>query len=245
VILERSTILVTGGTSGIGRGLAVALHRAGHQVITCGRRTDRLAELRDAYPDIVTRGCDLADAGQRAELAAWVVADHPELNVLVNNAGLQLPFDATRPADPATVRDELEINLVAPLHLTTLLVGHLAGRPGATVVNISSGLAFAPLAEVGLYSATKAALHSLTLTLRHQYRPLGVRVVEVAPPAVDSELGSARRNDPDRSHGGMPVDAFVAEAMAGLASDQDEVMVGGAARMRAAPDQMYQLMNNR
>jgi uncharacterized oxidoreductase len=233
--LRDSTILVTGGTSGIGRALAVELDRAGHQVIICGRRVDRLTEVRQRSPRIVTRTCDLADAGQRQDLVDWLVQRHPELNVLVNNAGLQLPFDATRPVDVDRVRREVELNLVAPLHLSSLLAGHFAGRVGATVVNISSGLAFTPLAEVGFYSATKAALHSLTLTMRHQFAPLGVRVVEIAPPAVDTELGAERRADPGQSHGGMPVAEFVAQALTGLESGADEIMVGGAARMRAAP----------
>jgi uncharacterized oxidoreductase len=238
-----STVLVTGGTSGIGRALAVELHRAGNRVIICGRREDRLAEVREHSPGIVTRACDLADADQREQLADWLLDHHPELNVLVNNAGLQLPFDPTRPVDVDRVRREAELNLVAPVHLTSLLAAHLAGRPGATVVNISSGLAFAPLAEVGFYSATKAAVHSLTLTMRHQYKPLGIRVVEIAPPAVDTELGAERRADPGQSHGGMPVAEFVARAMAGLGSGSDEIMVGGAARMRSAPEEMFAILN--
>src|SRR4051794_35677122 len=236
-------VLVAGGTGGIGRALAVELDHRGNQVIVCGRREDRLAEVRKQNPTIVTRVCDLADAGQREQLAGWLLDNHPELNVLVNNAGLQLPFDATRPVEVDRIRREAELNLVAPVHLTSLLAEHLAGRPGAMVVNISSGLAFAPLAEVGFYSATKAAVHSLTLTMRHQYKALGIRVVEIAPPAVDTELGAERRADPTQSHGGMPVAEFVARSMAGLESGSDEIMVGGAARMRNAPDEMFAVLN--
>lgn len=243
--VRDSTILVTGGTSGIGRELAVELDRAGNRVVVCGRREDRLAELRARYPRIGTRVCDLADAGQRHDLAAWVTDRYPELNVLVNNAGLQLTLDATRPVDVDRVRREAELNLIAPLHLSSLFAGHLAGRPGATVVNISSGLAFAPLAFVGFYSATKAAVHSLTLTMRHQYEQLGIRVVEIAPPSVDTELGADRRSDPKQTHGGMPIAEFVAEALAGWESGADEVMVGGAARMRSAPDEMFAVLNRR
>jgi uncharacterized oxidoreductase len=243
VAVQNSTVLVTGGTSGIGRALAVELDHRGNQVIICGRREDRLAEVRTHNPAIVTRVCDLADAEQRERLADWLLDRHPELNVLVNNAGLQLPFDATRPVEVDRVRREAELNLVAPVHLTSLLAGHLAGRPGATVVNISSGLAFAPLAEVGFYSATKAAVHSLTLTMRHQYKALGIRVVEIAPPAVDTELGAERRADPTQSHGGMPVTEFVARAMAAMESGLDEIMVGGAARMRTSPEEMFAVLN--
>jgi uncharacterized oxidoreductase len=173
----------------------------------------------------------------------WLVGTHPAVNVLVNNAGVQLRFDATRPVDLARVHQEIELNLVAPVHLSSLLAGHLAGKPGATIVNISSGLAFVPLAEVGLYCATKAAIHSLTLTMRYQLKGLGIRVVELAPQATDTELGADRRDDPERSHGGMPIDEFLAEALAGLASGADEIMVGAAARMRAAGDQMFPILN--
>lgn len=242
--LQDGTVLVTGGTSGIGRALALALDAAGHTVIICGRREDRLREVRHQAPRIVTRRCDLTDDDERRSLADWLTAEHPALNVLVNNAGVQLGFDPTGPLDLVRVRQEIEVNLVVPLHLSSLLAGHLAHRPGATIVNITSGLAFAPIAEVGLYSATKAALHSATLTMRHRLAPLGIRVVEIAPPAVDTELGADRRDDPAQSHGGMPVDAFVAAALAGLASSEDEIMVGGAARLRAAPDEMFRIMNH-
>ncbi len=241
--MKDSTILITGGTSGIGLALAEGLAGWGNTVIVCGRREDRLAEVRQRLPRIVTRACDLAGAEQRLELVDWLVERHPAVNVLVNNAGVQLRFDATRPVDLARVHQEIELNLVAPVHLSSLLAGHLAGKPGATIVNISSGLAFVPLAEVGLYSATKAAIHSLTLTMRYQLKGMGIRVVELAPQATDTELGADRRDDPGRSHGGMPLEEFLAEALAGLASGADEIMVGAAARMRAAGDGMFPMLN--
>jgi uncharacterized oxidoreductase len=239
----EDTILITGGTSGIGRALARELHSRGNTVIICGRRTDRLDAIRADHPGIVTRACDVASAADREELARWIVAEHPDLNVLINNAGIQLPVDATTPVDLTRTRSELEINLVAPFHLGSLLAGHLAGRARATIVNVTSGLAFAPMAGLPIYCASKAALHSLTLSLRAQYRGLGIRVVELAPPAVDTELGAERRSDPTASHGGLPVAEFVAAAMAGLEKGQDEVLVGFAAQSRAHPDQVYARLN--
>lgn len=241
--LRDRTILITGGTGGIGRALAEEFDRLGNTVIVCGRRTERLAELTARSPGIVGIPCDVGDATQRRELAERVVAEHPALDVLVNNAGVQLRLDLTGPVDLDRVRLELETNLVAPVHLTSLLAGHLASRPEGTVINISSGLAFAPLAEVALYSATKAAIHSLTLSMRHQLGRKGVRVIEVAPPAVDSELGADRRTDPDATHGGMPLAEFVRHTMTGLKAGEDEILVGGAARMRSAPEQMFAAMN--
>ncbi len=241
--LRDRTILITGGTGGIGRALAEEFDQHGNTVIVCGRRAERLAELGERSPGIVGLPCDVTDADQRRELAERVVAEYPALDVLVNNAGVQLRFDVTEPVDLDRVRLELETNVVAPLHLTSLLASHLASRPGGTVINISSGLAFAPLAEVALYSATKAAVHSLTLSMRHQLGRTGVRVIEVAPPSVDTELGSDRRAGLTATHGGMPVAEFVEHTMAGLAAGSEEILVGGAARMRAAPDQMFAAMN--
>jgi uncharacterized oxidoreductase len=119
----------------------------------------------------------------------------------------------------------------------------MAHRPGATIVNVSSGLAFVPLSIVGLYCASKAALHSLTMSLRHQYRQLGISVVELVPPAVDTELGADRRTNPGATHGGMPIEQFVAEALAGLAADDQEIMVGSTSHFRANADEMYARMN--
>jgi uncharacterized oxidoreductase len=241
--LHNRTILITGGTGGIGRALAEEFDRLGNTVVVCGRRADRLAELSERSPGIVGIQCDVSDPAQRRELAERVVLEHPALDVLINNAGVQLRSDTSRPVDLDRVHHELETNVVAPLHLTSLLAGHLASRSNGIVINVSSGLAFAPLADVALYSATKAAIHSLTMSMRHQLGRSGVRVIEVAPPAVDTELGVDRRSDPNATHGGMPVAEFVRDTMAGLAAGSDEILVGGAARMRAAPEEMFAAMN--
>jgi uncharacterized oxidoreductase len=241
--LRNRTILVTGGTGGIGRALAEEFDRLGNTVVVCGRRTERLAELSERSPGILGIPCDVTDAAQRRELAERVVAEHPTLDVLINNAGVQLRFDVSKPVDLDRVRQELETNLVAPLHLTSLLADQLASRPDGTVINVSSGLAFAPIAEVAMYCASKAAVHSLTLSMRHQLRRAGVRVIEVVPPSVDTELGVDRRSDPTATHGGMPVAEFVKHTIAGLAAGSDEILIGGAARIKAAPEQMFAAMN--
>ncbi len=237
-----NTVLITGGTSGIGLGLAERLVSAGNKVVICGRRADRLRAIAAKRPAIVTRVCDVADERQRGELASWIMSEHADVNVLVNNAGIQQLVDLKSP-DMGRVRAEIETNLIAPLHLTGLLVRHLSAKSGAAIVNISSGLAFAPIAVMPVYCATKAAIHSLTLSLRRQLKGTAIKVFEIIPPSVDTELGSGRRSDPARTHGGMPVAEFVELAFQALAGDQLEAAIGGAADLRAGRETLFDRMN--
>lgn len=243
MILSDRTILVTGGTSGIGRSLARELDRSGNTVIVCGRDEDRLAEVRAESPRIATRRCDLAYADQREELSEWLAKEHPMADVLINNAAVQYRFDVTQPIDLIRTHHQIEVNLIAPLHLSSLLAEQLAGKPGAAIVNITSALAFVPLVEIGLYSATKAALHSLTLSMRHQLKGMGIQLVEIAPPKVDTTIGPELRDDPTQTQGGMPVPEFVASALAGLASEADEILIGTAAPFKAAPEAAFSTLN--
>ena len=187
---HQRTILVTGGGSGIGLGLATRLHAAGHTVVVCGRRAEKLAEA--AALGLHTHVADVATAAGREALITWMVATWPTFDTLINNAGIQLrgPLaPAQRPwAEQAL---EIETNLAAPIHLAQLALPHLLTRPVASLVNVTSGLAFTPLAFVPVYCATKAALHSFTMSLRHQLRETPVAVVELAPPAVNTDLGGA------------------------------------------------------
>ncbi|QFY10247.1 SDR family NAD(P)-dependent oxidoreductase [Nonomuraea phyllanthi] len=242
--LRGRTVLITGGTSGIGRALAEELDRRGNTVIVCGRRTDRLAELRERHPGIAVHQCDLALDDHRQRLADQLAKEFPSLDMVVNNAGIQLRSDVSRPIDPARLRAETDVNLIAPTHLTSLLAGQLAGKPGATVVNVTSALAFAPLVTVAYYSATKAAVHSLTISMREQLKELGIRVVEVAPPAVDTELGGDLRDDPTATHGGMRVAEFVAATVAGLEAGADEILVGLSQQLKADPEGMFDTLNS-
>ena len=212
-------------------------------MIVCGRRQDRIDELRARFPEIVGRVCDVTDEGQRLALAEWAGERHPAANVLVNNAGIQQPLDLTRPLDMAKVRAEVATNLVAPLHLASLFAPLLARNGGAAIVNVTSGLAFAPLAFMPLYCATKAALHSLSLSMRRQLRDLGVRVYEIAPPSVDSELGRDRWAPGQTSHGGMPVAEFVQEMLKALEADLPEAAIGQSARMREQREAMFDILN--
>lgn len=240
-----NTILITGGTSGIGYGFAEEFLRLGNKVIICGRREERLNEIHQKHPEIVTRFCDLSDDLQRMELGEWVLQNFPDLNMLINNAGIQLLADLTHPVNMERIRSEVDINLIAPVHLASIFASRLSTRKDAAIVNISSGLAFSPLAFMPVYCATKAAIHSISMSLRHQLRNTSVKVFEIAPPAVDTELGSDRRSDKTQSHGGIPVQEFLEEAMHALRNDIYEFAVGQANNMRTKREELFDVMNNR
>jgi uncharacterized oxidoreductase len=243
--LTGNTILITGGTSGIGLAFAETFLQMGNKVIICGRREDRLFEIKEKHPSIATRLCDVSDAAEREDLYRWVLSTHSDLNILINNAGVQYATDLTRPVDLTRVKNEIDTNLVAPVHLCSLFSEYLSQKKNAAIINISSGLAFVPIAFMAVYCATKAAIHSLTLSLRHQLRNSGVKVFEIAPPAVDTELGSDRRTDKSQSHGGMPVEAFIAEAIEALKNDLYEAPVAEARGLHAKRESIFEQLNSR
>jgi uncharacterized oxidoreductase len=241
--LTGNTILITGGTSGIGLALAKHLNMLNNKVIICGRRADRLEEIKRNNAGIVTKVCDVMDAQQRVDLTEWVFQNYPDVNVLINNAGIQLHADLTRTGNLAGIHTEVETNLVAPIHFMQLFTSHLSRKESAAIINISSGLAFVPLAVAAVYSATKAAIHSLTLSLRYQLRDTTIKVFEIVPPSVDTELGYQHREDPNSSHGGMDVDEFVSSTMDALQNDVYEAAIGHAVNLRAKPQEMFAVLN--
>jgi uncharacterized oxidoreductase len=225
---HSNTIFITGGGAGIGRGLAEAFHRLGNQVIIGGRREQALQETCAANEGMSYVAVDTANFESIRVAAQNVISKFPELNCVINNAGLQRAHDF---ASAETVRDadvveEIETNLLGLIRVCSQFVPHLKGRPEATLINVSSGLAFVPLARVPVYCASKAAVHSFCVSLRHQLKPAGIRVVELIPPYVDTNLDRGRRSP--AAPAPMPLAEFVAEAMEGLAGDSDEVAVGGA-----------------
>jgi uncharacterized oxidoreductase len=238
-----NTILITGGTSGIGLAFAEEFNRLGNTVIICGRREDRLKEIKSKYSAIITKVCDVSDAAQREELCQWTIKNYPDINILMNNAGVQLHTDLTKPINVNSVRSEVETNLIAPLHLGSLFAKHLTSKKESAIMNISSGLAFVPIAFMPVYCATKAAIHSATLSLRHQMKNTSVKVFEIAPPSTDTELGYQNRADKSQSHGGLPISDFLKEAMEGIKNDILETLVGQAKGLRAKNEEMFNIMN--
>ena len=221
--VSGNTILITGGASGIGLALAERFYKKGNEIIICGRREDKLADAADKMPGVHTRVGDVADASERETLMEWAAREFPALNVLVNNAGIQRSVDLTQQEDWQQTRSEIAINLDAPIHLSRLILPHLAGKAGAAILNVTSGLSFVPLANVPVYCATKAALHSFTLSLRHQLRDKGIEVIEIIPPAVDTDLQA-----PGLHTFGVNVDEFADHVFAELDIGNSEIAYGTA-----------------
>lgn len=241
--LSGNTIVITGGTSGIGLAMALRFLELGNKVIICGRRSDRLVELARTHPGLATKVCDVATERHRLDFVRWILANHPTANILVNNAGVQFVGEVGSRLDFTRVRQELETNVVAALQLTDLLTPMLSEKDSATVINVTSGLAFVPIAHLTVYCATKAFLHSVTMSMRNSLKAKGIEVIEVIPPAVDTELGKESRADPDSSHGGMVLEAFTKEVFHGLEAGLPEIAVGQAVGLREKGEAVFESMN--
>lgn len=234
--MTGNTILITGGGSGIGRGLAEAFHTLGNKVIIAGRRKDVLEQTVSANPGMSSVSLDIDDPAAILAFAKKVVAEYPELNVLINNSGIMRFEDlVNHPEDLSVPEATITTNLLGPIRLTSALLPHLAKQRDSVIMNVTSGLAFTPLAFAAVYSATKAALHSWTESLRYQLSRTGTQVIELAPPYVQTELmGSHQANDPMA----MPLNDFIAESMQILQSQPKvaEVLVENVKPQRFAAE---------
>ena len=216
--LSHNKILITGGASGIGLGLAERFAKNHNTVIVCGRREDVLRQATARVPGLITRRCDLALAAEREALHRWVAAEHPDLDVLVNNAGIQQWMN---PADQdfyERARSEITVNVETPLHLTSLFLDLTSLT---TIMNVTSGLAFVPFHKVPVYSATKAFFRSFTLSLRYLLQPRGIEVIEVIPPALNTDLGGKGLHD----HA-PPIGEFIESIFAQLREGKLELTFG-------------------
>jgi uncharacterized oxidoreductase len=224
--LKGNTILITGGSSGIGLAFAERFLGKGNTVIVCGRREEKLRQAQEKHPELHTRVCDVSLESDRQDLVKWIENEMPEVNVLVNNAGIQQRFSLLDQEEAwSYYHQEIKANFEAPVHLTMLLLPHLKKKESAGIINITSGLAFTPMAIAPIYCATKAALHSFTISLRHQLLKTNIEVIEVAPPAVNTDLGGVGLHT-----FGAPLDDFADSIFQGLENDQIEIGYGRAAK---------------
>jgi len=227
--LTGNTIFITGGGSGIGRALAEALHKRGNKVIISGRRKGHLEAVVKANPGIKAIELDIADPDNIKAVAQKLIREHPDLNVLINNAGIMEPDQAAGIIDEKLLASTVTTNLLGPIRLTSALVDQLKSRRGIILYN-TSVLGFVPLAVTAVYSATKAALHSYALSQRFLLRDSGVRVLEMVPPWVRTELMNSQEAEQ-----AMPLDQFISETLEALGTDAEEILVEAAKPLRANP----------
>ncbi len=232
--INGNTILITGGGSGIGLALAERFLREDNEVIIVGRREKKLSEAQEKYPELHIKQCDVADQKERETLFNWVTSHFPDLNVLVNNAGMQQRVNLKEENDWAQSKNELTINIDGPLHLSMLFTPFLKSKPDASIINITSGLALSPGAWVPVYSATKAALSSFTQSLRLQLENTDLSVIEVLPPAVNTDLGGVGLHT-----FGAPLDDFADTVFEELKEGKIEIAYGDSAkRLHASRDEL-------
>ena len=234
---RNNTLLITGGGSGIGRGLAEAFHKLGNKVIIAGRREAVLRETAKANPGMEFAVLDTTKLANIQTVASQLTARFPELNVVINNAGVQRVHDfaSDAPFDDCAAQEEIETNIYGVLRVAAAFLPHLKSRSSSTIINVSSGLAYLPLARYPIYCATKAFVHSFSVSLRHQLKATSVRVIELAPPWVKTELGAQRTTPTVHSGmGPMSLPEFIAAAMEELKSDAEELPVAGAKFLRSA-----------
>lgn len=227
--LTGNTIFITGGGTGIGRGLAEALHKLGNKVIISGRRKERLEDTIKANPGMSGVELNVQDPDSIKAVAKQLIEEYPDLNVLFNNAGIMLPDNAAGVIDEDVLVSTVTTNLLGPIRMTSALMEHLKSKEEAVIINTTSVLGFVPLAMTAVYSATKAALHSYSLSQRYMLKGTSVKVLEMAPPGVQTDLMNL--NNPHA----MPLTQFIEATMKVLGTDTDEVLVEEAKMLRNNP----------
>jgi uncharacterized oxidoreductase len=238
--MTENTILISGGTSGIGLELARQLLQLGNTVIVTGRNQARLDQVRDELPQVHTVQCDVSDPQAIPLLFEAVVGNFPELNIVINNAGVMRKINLhTTGPDMQDITEEIEINLIGSIRMVMQFLPHLKARDSAAIVNVSSGLAFVPFAIAPIYGATKAGLHSFTQSLRFQLKRTKIKVFELAPPATDTPLNVKFAKEL-KGTPLMPVEKVARLAIKGFEQDRLEIRPGFANVLklmsRIAPD---------
>jgi uncharacterized oxidoreductase len=246
--LIRKTILITGGTSGIGLELATQLLERGNTVIVTGRDPEKLAATKHLLPSLHTFQSDARDAASISALHTTLLAQFPALDTLINNAGIMRNLNMNQPRDLSDVTREIDINLSGPIRMIQQFLPHLKTRDRALIVNVSSGLAFIPMPISPVYCATKAALHSFTQSLRAQLRGTNVTVVELAPPGVETPLFRGEFAEEMKDQKGMDVTELAKRAIAGIEAGKLEIRPGLSNVLkimsRLAPQFMFRQLTN-
>jgi uncharacterized oxidoreductase len=251
---SKNTVLITGGSTGIGLALAEGFLAEDNEVIICARTEATLKSAKEKFPKLEVTKCDVAKENQREALFTWVIGEFPDTNILVNNAGIQKRIDFKNgPADLLKARgadgqDEIDVNLKATVYLTALFVPDFMKKKEAAVINVGSGLGFIPIARMPIYCATKAAIHSLSISLRHQLKDTSVKVFELIPPTVDTNLDKGARAAAGQKDRGIPPVEVAKALMKALSENDYEVGVGMAANIKKAAsanfDEMFGRMNH-
>jgi len=234
--LSNRTVLITGGSGGIGLGLAQAFHQRGSQVIICGRDPQKLAAAEKSLAGLVALRCDVGDARQREALAQEILQRFPALDILVNNAGIQRTIDLKKGLDEIrSGDDEIAINFTGVVELTGLFISHLLQKKDAAVINVSSALGLMPMSRMPIYCATKSALHTYSMALRAQLKGTSVSVVEILPPAVETNLNSAGRASNPNRHYGISVAEYIPGVIQKLESGAELIFHGDGEKIMSEP----------
>jgi len=248
--IAGNTVLITGGATGIGYAIAESFLEAGNEIIICGRREERLLEAQKKHPEFHIKVCNVAEEADQKALVEWMSSKFSNLNILVNNAGVQRDIDFTTGiSEFLSGENEIKINLEAPIVMTGRFIPYLTGKKEAAIINISSGLGFVPAARMPVYSATKAGLHAFSMALRQQLLKFGIRVFEVVPPAVDTELNPDGRSKRGNYKIDLKPKEFVTAVMQGFKNDIFEIgygmTEGHIKASREELDKSFQQMNSR
>jgi uncharacterized oxidoreductase len=226
---KGNDVLITGGATGIGYALAEAFIKAGNNVLICGRRVAKLREAKSKLPQIQARQCDLSKKEDRESFCDWVKQNYQDLNIVVNNAGIQRAIDIKEgTAELFRGEDEVQTNFAAPIHLSAYFAPMLMKKKEAAIINVSSGLGFVPMAVMPVYCATKAGIHMFTISLRYQLKDTSVKVFEVVPPAVDTELGKSTTGESEQEYRGIPANEVAKAVLKALKNNEYEVVIGEA-----------------
>jgi uncharacterized oxidoreductase len=238
--IKDNSILITGGATGIGFALAKVFVEEGNDVTICGRREEKLKEAQNKLPELNIIKCDVTKIEDRIFLYSL-----KDINILINNAGILRMIDLKTDKSSLYAENEIETNLLAPIQLTTGFMAQLLEKKESAIINVTSGLAFVPMAAMPIYCATKAGMHSFSLSLRHQLRNTSIKIFEVMPPIVDTDIHKEARNElKNRS---IPPSEVAKATLESLQKDEYEIVVGMAQGLRTgsrySPEQTFSGIN--